>query len=127
MLQALNIFFTVFHLLIIGFILIGWAFKSVRKIHLFVVSGTIISWFILGIWYGIGYCPITDWHWQIKEHLGEHNLPNSFIKYFADKISGLNIDSGLIDMLTMGGFALAVLMTCYVNFIRKPHPGTLPQ
>ena len=116
MLQALDIFFTFLHLFIIGFNLIGWAFKSTRKIHLFVISATAASWFILGIWYGIGYCPITDWQWQVKEQLGEHNLPNSFIKYFADKISGQNINEGIIDLLTAAGFALAILMTCYVNF-----------
>ncbi len=124
MLQALNIFFTFLHLFIIGFNLLGWAFKSTRKIHLFVVSATVASWFILGIWYGIGYCPITDWQWQVKEELGERNLPNSFIKYFADKMSGLNIDAGLIDILTAAGFAIAVLMTCYVNFIKKPHAAS---
>ncbi len=119
MLRALDIFFTFLHLFIIGFNLIGWAFKSTRKIHLLVISATIICWFILGIWYGIGYCPITDWQWQVKEKLGIYNLPNSFIKYFADTISGQNIDAGLIDILTAVSFALVVLITCYVNFLKK--------
>jgi Protein of Unknown function (DUF2784) len=119
MLQVLDIFFTFLHLFIIGFNLTGWAFKSTRKIHLFVVSATVACWFILGIWYGIGYCPVTDWQWQVKEQLGEHNLPGSFIKYLADKISGQNTDAELIDVLTAVSFALTVMITCYVNFIKK--------
>ncbi|MGY0036211.1 DUF2784 domain-containing protein [Pedobacter sp. NJ-S-72] len=96
--------FTLLHIVIIGFNLFGWIWPSTRKLHLIVVTLTLGCWLILGIWYGIGYCPITDWQWQIKEKLGEVNLPNSFVKYYADKISGQNISDALIDTIT--GIAL---------------------
>jgi len=80
---------------------------------------TLSCWLILGIWYGLGYCPVTDWQWQIKEKLGEHNLPNSFIKYYADKISGRDIPSLSIDILTGISFGLAVIITVYVNFFGR--------
>lgn len=122
----LDLFFTLLHLLIIGFNLVGWIWEGTRKLHLFVVAATVFSWVVLGIWFGFGYCPITDWQWQIKEKLGERNLPNSFIKYFADKISGSDINAELIDILTLAGFVLAIALTVYVNFIRKGHGvGTL--
>ncbi|HXI01223.1 MAG TPA: DUF2784 domain-containing protein [Sphingobacteriaceae bacterium] len=117
--KLLDIVFTLLHLVIIGFNLVGWIWPSTRKLHLFVVGITIASWVVLGIWYGLGYCPLTDWHWQVKEKLGEQNLPNSFIKYFADKIIGQSIDSGLIDAVTASGFALAIGFAVYYNFIRK--------
>jgi Protein of Unknown function (DUF2784) len=79
---------------------------------------TLFSWLILGMWFGIGYCPITDWQWQIKEHLGETDLPNSFIKYFADKITGKNISADLVDTLTAVGFGFALVMALYLR-IRK--------
>lgn len=115
----LDWFFTLLHLIIIGFNLLGWIWPSTRKLHLVIVALTLGCWLILGIWHGLGYCPITDWQWQIKEKLGEVNLPNSFIKYYADKISGQDISSSLIDIVTGVSFALAVILTIYVNFIKR--------
>lgn len=83
------------------------------------VALTLGCWLILGIWYGIGYCPVTDWQWQIKERLGETNLPNSFVEYYADKISGQDISSVLIDSITGVSFTAAILITVYVNFIKR--------
>lgn len=116
MYQLLDVFFTFLHLFIIGFNLLGWILKSTRKLHLFFVAATAFSWGVLGIWFGFGYCPITDWQWQIKEQLGETDLPNSFIKYFADKISRKDVNSSLVDQLTAIGFGLAALLSVYVNF-----------
>jgi len=82
---------------------------------------TAACWFGLGFWYGIGYCPITDYQWHIKELRGEQNLPNSFIKYFADAITGRDINATLIDVLTGLGFFLASLLSVYVNFFRGEH------
>lgn len=117
--QFLDYFFTLLHIIIIGFNLLGWIWPATRKLHCIVVGLTLGCWLILGIWYGLGYCPITDWQWQIKEKLGEHNLPNSFIKYYADKISGRDIPSLFIDTMTGVSFALAIIITIYVNFIRR--------
>lgn len=112
--------FTILHLAIIGFNLLGWIWKSTRRLHFLFVLLTAGSWLILGIWYGIGYCPVTDWQWQIKETLGETNLPNSFIKYYADKIAGQEVSASLIDALTAGGFAIAAILSVYLNFsLRK--------
>ena len=126
MLQILDIFFTLLHLVIIVFNLIGWVWAKTRRFHFYCIVLTAISWFILGIWYGWGYCPITDWQWQIKERLGEHNLPNSFIKYFADQVSGKNIDAHLVDTLTVVFFFLAAGLSVYVNFLKKL-PSTIPK
>lgn len=119
MLPLLDVFFYALHLIIIGFNLFGWIWTKTRKLHLLVVALTLGSWLILGIWYGFGYCFLTDWQWNIKEKLGETDLPNSFVKYFADQITGLDFDPGLIDGITLGAFALAIGATIYVNFIKK--------
>jgi hypothetical protein len=118
-LKLLDLLLIIFHFAIIGFNLFGWIWKPLRKAHFIVVCATAACWFILGIWFGIGYCPITDWDWQIKTKLGELNLPNSFIKYYADKISGSDINSGLIDTLTAAGFFIAALLSVYLNFVQK--------
>jgi hypothetical protein len=118
-LRILDLLLTLLHFVIIGFNLLGWIWKRTRKLHLIVVCATAACWFILGIWFGIGYCPITDWDWQIKEKLGEHNLPDSFIKYYADIIVGHSVSASLIDTLTAAGFFMAALLAVYFNFIQK--------
>jgi len=111
--------FTVLHLLIVGFNLLGWIWRSTRKLHFVLVLFTAGSWLVLGIWYGLGYCPVTDWQWQVKAHLGETNLPNSFIKYYADKITGQDVSAGFIDAATAICFAIAATLSVYLNFFRK--------
>ena len=124
MLQALDIFLTIVHLIIIFFNLLGWIWKSTRRLHFYSILLTAISWFGLGIWFGMGYCPITDWQWQVKEQLGEENLPASFIKYFADRVTGQSIDPGLIDTLTAVFFLLAAALSVYFKFRRpQKEPG----
>ncbi|MGV3504609.1 MAG: DUF2784 domain-containing protein [Adhaeribacter sp.] len=110
--------YTALHLAIIGFNLLGWIWPATRKGHFICVLLTAGSWLLLGLWYGIGYCPITDWQWQVKEKLGEQHLPASFIKYYADKLSGRDIPASLVDLVTAGSFALAAGLSVYVNFFR---------
>lgn len=124
LLHFYDFLFTLLHLFIIGFNLLGWIWPSTRKFHFVIVSLTAASWLILGIWYGLGYCPITDWQWQIKEQLGETNLPNSFIKYYADKLTGLAISSDFIDAVTAISFAVAAVLTVYLNFIKRNDNGS---
>jgi hypothetical protein len=119
MLKLLDIFFTLLHLAIISFNLFAWIWVKTRKAHLIVAAVTLGSWFIIGIWYGWGYCFITDWQWQVKEKLGETNLPNSFIKYFADKITGKNFPPSLVDNVTLYLFLTAIAASVYINFFRK--------
>jgi hypothetical protein len=119
-LKLLDILLTFAHFALIGFNLFAWIWPKTRKAHLITVAATAFSWFILGIWFGWGYCPITDWEWKIKERSGESNLPNSFIKYYADKISGKDIDSSVIDTTTLIVFLVVIAITVYVNFFNRP-------
>ena len=119
MLTFLDILLTIAHIVLTLFNLVGWIWTGTRKIHLITIGLTIASWFILGIWHGWGYCVLTDWHWQVKERLGEKNLPASFIKYYADKLTGKNFDPSLVENVTLGCLVFALVATIYVNFFRK--------
>lgn len=119
LLQALDIILSIVHLALVGFNLFAWIWPQTRKLHLIVILATAASWLILGIWFGLGYCPITDWQWEIKGKLGEHNLPSSFIKYFADKITGYSFNPSLIDRITAYSFAMAAFLSIYLNFIKR--------
>ena len=118
-LTLLDGFLTLLHLLVIGFNLLGWIWKTTRRLHLYCVLLTAGSWLLLGIWYGIGYCPITDWQWQVKNKLGEHNLPNSFIKYQVDKLTGADFNPDVIDIVTGTSFAVVALLSLYLNIAIK--------
>jgi len=118
-LRILDLLLILIHFAVIGFNLFGWIWKRTRRLHFIVICATAACWFILGIWFGIGYCPITDWDWRIKEKMGIHNLPNSFIKYYADILTGKPVDANLVDTLTAAGFFLAAILSVYFNFIQK--------
>lgn len=118
-LQLLDYLFTIVHLLIIVANLFAWIWPKTRKIHLYIVGITLFCWLILGIWYGIGYCPVTDWQWDVKTKLGETNLPNSFVKYHLDKLMGKAIPDTTVDIITLGSFLIAIICSIKVNFFTK--------
>jgi hypothetical protein len=117
MLQIADILLTILHLSIILFNLFGWIPKRTRKAHLVSIFLTAASWFILGIWYGIGYCPFTEWQWKIKTRLGERNLPDNFIEYYLEKMTGRNFSASFINTLILVCFCAAVVLSLYFNFI----------
>jgi hypothetical protein len=118
-LQPLDFFLTLVHFIIIGFNLLGWIWKLTRKLHFYLVMTTIFCWIALAPWFGFGYCPVTDWQWQIKTSLGEQDLPNSFIKYMADKITGLDISSVFIDTITAASFGIVIIITVYLKVVQR--------
>ena len=109
MYELLDMFFVFIHSFLIIFNLFGWRWKKTRKANLVLLLLTAFSWFVLGIWYGIGYCPLTDWHWKALRHLGNYNLPNSYVKYLADRITGLDFNAQLVDTLVVVLFLLAFI------------------
>ena len=123
-LNLLDYFLTSLHLLIIGLNLLGWIWPATRRLHFWCVLLTAASWLGLGIWFGIGYCPITDWQWQVKSKLGETDLPNSFIKYWIDRLADIDADPVTIDVVTAIAFALVFLLAVYHNIFKKRELGS---
>jgi hypothetical protein len=109
-------FFIVFHGLLTMFNLTGWVWRRTRRIHLVSVSLTILSWFGLGIFYGWGYCPCTEWHWQIKYKLGETDLPYSYVKYYTDKLTGFSCEAFVVDVTVVSLGLLAFGLSCWFNW-----------
>lgn len=116
--KFLDIFFLCFHSLLVVLNLFGWIWKRTRMLNLFTLLLTGGSWFLLGIFYGMGYCPLTDWHFQVLRKLGATDLPNSYMKYIGDRITGLDLNPGLVDTLTLVTFFLALVISVVLN-IRK--------
>lgn len=109
--RILDAAFFLIHTTLIVFIAGGWTWKRARRVHLAVVAATLFSWFGLGLFYGIGFCPCTDWHWEIRERLGHTDLPESYIKFLLDTITGLDLNAGLVDGATFIVFATAAVLS----------------
>jgi hypothetical protein len=111
----LNIFFFVFHSSLIIFNLFGWIWKKTRFANLIVILLTVFSWTILGIWYGFGFCPCTDWHWHVRERLGYLDMPSSYTKFLIDSLTGLDVKEAVVDTLAVALLALALVASAFTN------------
>ncbi len=98
--QALNIAFFVFHSAWIVFVCTGWIWRRTRPWQLAAVALTAASWFVLGFRYGWGYCPFTDWHWQIRARLGFIDPP-SYIQLLIRELSGVELRPVAADALAV--------------------------
>jgi hypothetical protein len=77
---------------------------------------TALSWFVLGIWYGWGYCVCTDWHWQVREALGYHDRSNSYIHFLFLKLTGIDLNPRMVDISTLVIFLICFVLSVWFNF-----------
>ena len=112
----IDIFFVVFHSSLIIFNLFGWIWKKTRIWSLITLALTGASWLFIGLIIGmLGYCPLTDWHFNVLEKLGKTDLPNSYIKYLTDRITGLELNASLVDNITLYVFLAAFAASIFLN------------
>jgi hypothetical protein len=112
--QILNVAFFVFHTAWIVFNCTGWAWRRTRRWHLGMAVLTILSWFGLGIWYGWGYCPSTDWHWQVRRRLG-YDDPPSYIQLLVREVTGIALDAVWADTLALGTLTVSTVLSSVLN------------
>jgi hypothetical protein len=117
--QALNVGFFVFHTSWVVFNCVGWIWRRTRPWHLATTSLTAVSWFGLGGYYGWGYCPCTDWHWQVRARMGFDDPP-SYIQLLISELTGLDISTAWADVVTVSVFCLAAVLSVVLN-LRDRH------
>src|SRR5262245_7430017 len=88
----------VLHTLLMGFNMFGWAWRRTRLFHLFALLLTSASWFVLGAYYGWGYCICTDWQFAIRRQLGYPEVGSSFLQLLAADL-GLSMSQATSDWL----------------------------
>jgi hypothetical protein len=113
MLQIIDYFFILFHSALIVFNVFGWIVPRWRFANLISLSLTAFSWFVLGIWFGIGYCPFTDWHWKVRQLLGYNDSSNSYIHFLILKITSINLPENWVDTMTVIVFFTAFFISIY--------------
>src|SRR5690606_14479047 len=115
MLVALDIFFFVFHTLLTVFNLVGWAFRKTRRLNLITLVLTAFSWLVLGIFYGFGYCFLTDWHWDVREQLGYDMRSNSYIHFLVTALTPITVSENTVDIVAAVVFFLAFAASIGLN------------
>lgn len=125
--KFLDKFLVFLHTFFILFNLFGWIWKRTRKLNLISLLLVAFSWVILGIWYGIGYCPLTELHWHVKFIIGETNLPYSYIKYLVDFYFNTNSNPVVIDYITAISFICALSISIYLNLKSWINHRTTPK
>src|SRR5688572_19144345 len=113
--SILDVAFVVFHSALAIFNLTGWIWRRTRRLHLITIVITLLSWTVLGIVYGFGYCPFTDWHWDVKRSLGETDLPNSYIKYYLDRLTGADLNPQTVDVIVLVSTLVALTASIVLN------------
>lgn len=114
--RFLDLFFTAFHSTLVIFNLLGWIWKRTRLLNLICILLTASSWLILGIFYGFGYCPLTDWHFNILRKLGYTDLPDSYLSFLFTRLTGWQVEQSMVDAFTVWGLVIALILSLYVNF-----------
>jgi len=111
-----NYFFHVVHVALILFVAFGWIFPAARPLHLVFVCLIFLSWFGLGLFYGIGYCPVTSYHWKLRQSL-DLPIKDTYIKYFLDKVFRRNFDSSFVSTVTWGWFLAVSAFNVFYSFV----------
>jgi hypothetical protein len=108
-------FFLILHSLLVLFNLFGWMRKAWLKANLVTLLLTAGSWVFLGYFYGWGYCPLTDWHWQVLENIGKTPQTPSYIAYLFSRLLATNVSDFFADALTLSTFLVALVISIVLN------------
>jgi len=107
------------HAVIAVWCVFGWLVPGAEKLHLFVIVGIAISWYGLGMRYGIGYCILTDWQWRVKERLGRTTKHDSFVHLLLERASGLHINEKQVKRFAYAAYWVSAVISIYINFVGR--------
>lgn len=115
MYAALNILFFVIHTGLIVFNVFGWIPRRTRRWNLVTLLLTLGSWVGMGLYYGMGYCVLTDWHWQVRRKMGIIEDADSYIAFLVRNLSGWDPPIALVNTVAMWTFIIALVMSITLN------------
>lgn len=116
MLQLADMGCFLFHTVLVGFNMFGWIWKRTRVWHLIAMGLTSFSWFVMGAFYGWGYCLCTDWQFQIRDRLGYKDSATTYIQLLSEEALGISISRFTSDVLAITVFVLILLAMAVVWF-----------
>ncbi|WPB58476.1 DUF2784 family protein [Xylophilus sp. GOD-11R] len=103
------------HLGVIAFAVWGWVSPALRPAHLALMLLILGSWFVLGRWWGIGYCPLSDWHSKLKAAAGGGRPAGSYIHQVLTTLLRRTVDATAVDRLTLYGTLALTALSIALN------------
>lgn len=122
LLEVLNVAFFAFHTALIVFNMIGWAWKRTRRWNLAALGLTAASWFLMGMYYGVGYCVCTQMHFWVRAALGIHDGADNYLQLLARSVLGLDPSAASVRQLAAYGFAMSLFVSVALN-LRDRYPS----
>ena len=113
--HLINSLFHSVHLLVILFVATGWMVSALLPFHLALTGLTLMCWFILGLWFGFGYCPISDWHWKFKGALGDGQPQGSYIHFVLQHMRKNKISAAVVDKVVLVGTVVIMGISLFLN------------
>jgi hypothetical protein len=114
MLVALDWVLFLGHVAVIVFNMIGWIWRRTRVLHLVTIGLTAFSWFVMGAWYGWGYCFCTDYHAHVLRQLRHPDADLTFIQLLFKRLFGGDVSRPMADTLAVVVFGMIVFATITV-------------
>ena len=99
--DKIDLFFNVLHTMIILINSLGWIFNITLKPSLYLILITLFCWTLLGIFQGIGFCPLTYMHSHYLYTNYEFNLPFSYLDYLLIDNFNLALTSKMISIISI--------------------------
>ena len=113
---SIDSFFNLLHVFVVLVNCFGWAYKGTLKLNLAFLVITISSWCLLGIFYGIGFCFLTELHSIALNSIVYTKIPFSYLDYLLIERIGIKIDSTSISLISISAIFLSLTISIKKNF-----------
>ncbi len=109
--DKIDLFFNLLHIIVILINSLGWVFNITLRPSLYLIIVTLFCWTFLGIFQGIGFCPLTYMHSQYLYTNYEFRLPFSYLDYLLINNFNLPLTSKMISITSV----LVIFISLIIN------------
>ena len=109
--DKIDLFFNLLHIIAILINSLGWVFNITLRPSLYLIIITLFCWTFLGIFQGIGFCPLTYIHSQYLYTNYEFHLPFSYLDYLLINNFNLPLTSKMISITSV----LVIFISLIIN------------
>ena len=113
--DRVDLFFNVLHIMVILINSLGWIFNITLKPSLYLILITLSCWTLLGIFQGIGFCPLTYIHSHYLYTNYEFHLPFSYLDYLLIDNFNLTLTSKMISIVSIFVIFISLLINLKKN------------
>ena len=113
--DKIDLIFNILHIAVILINCLGWTYKPVKKFSLYLILITLFSWSIVGIFGGIGFCPITYLHSKYLLSNHDYILPFSYLDYIFINNLDFDISSRTISLISI----IVIFSSLYLSLAKN--------